>query len=224
MKPAVLWPDPATEKPWGREQGTVREIAIFPPAALPSSGFIWRLSLATIVRDGPFTPYPGCERRLVLIDGGGIVLDFDQGVSRSAARPFDIITFRGDDPAQCRLLGAPCRALNLMVMRPGPGGGSGGGGSGGAEVDIMRPALAPITRPATPGTSLITAGADAIDVAIEGVADALRLRPLETIMLPERASCRVSGAGIAILWRIAPPVLQAGTLNAPAVQAGAAQS
>ena len=61
-------------RPWKNGGGTTVEIAVF-PAGAGFDGFDWRLSMADVVADGPFSAFPDIDRTLVLIDGPGLVLD-----------------------------------------------------------------------------------------------------------------------------------------------------
>ena len=62
---------PAT--PWKNGGGTTREIAAFPPGA-GLDDFGWRLSVAEVERDGPFSVFSGVDRTIVLLDGAGMRL------------------------------------------------------------------------------------------------------------------------------------------------------
>ena len=60
--------------PWKNGGGTTREIAVSED---------WRLSVATIEQDGPFSDFTGFDRTIVPIEGNGIELIFapDQSVT-----------------------------------------------------------------------------------------------------------------------------------------------
>ena len=59
--------------PWKNGSGSTTEIAIDPPSAT-FDDFHWRISLATISENGPFSVFPGVERTLALVDGHGLTL------------------------------------------------------------------------------------------------------------------------------------------------------
>lgn len=74
----------------------------------------WRLSLADITADGPFSPYPGVERWFAVVEGDGVELLIDG--QPAVIRPLDPpLVFDGRVAPHCRLLGGPVRALNLML-------------------------------------------------------------------------------------------------------------
>jgi uncharacterized protein len=107
---------PATghvDMPWKNGLGRTAEIAREPAQG---DGFDWRISIATIGSDGPFSAFLGCDRTLVPIAGGGLALDFDDG-STLAGDLFEPIRFAGDRPCLGRLLAGPARDLNVITRR-----------------------------------------------------------------------------------------------------------
>jgi len=63
--------------PWKNGAGSTTEIAVFPQDA-GFTDFDWRVSLATIGADGPFSVFPGVDRTLALVEGhGGTSTDFN---------------------------------------------------------------------------------------------------------------------------------------------------
>lgn len=101
--------------PWKDGGGTTREVAIDPPGA-DATRFRWRVSLASVARDGPFSRFPGVDRRLWLVRGAGMVLSID-GRERRLERPLEAVDFAGELPVAARLLDGPTEDLNLMVAR-----------------------------------------------------------------------------------------------------------
>lgn len=74
----------------------------------------WRLSLADIGADGPFSRMPGVQRWFAVAEGAGVELLL--GGVPTVVRPLDPpLVFDGDEAPPCRLLGGPVRALNLML-------------------------------------------------------------------------------------------------------------
>jgi environmental stress-induced protein Ves len=62
--------------PWKNGGGSTTEIAIGPPDA-GFEDFDWRVSLATIDKDGAFSQFPGVDRTLALVEGHGMTLEID---------------------------------------------------------------------------------------------------------------------------------------------------
>ena len=64
MVPFQLSTLPVT--PWKNGGGETREIICVPA---PDAPFLWRASIATLQADGPFSPFPGVDRTIVLLAG-----------------------------------------------------------------------------------------------------------------------------------------------------------
>ena len=69
----VLTPADYRRMPWKNGGGHTTEIAAEPPGAGMAS-FAWRVSVADIAHDGPFSAFPGVDRTLVLLAGDGMRL------------------------------------------------------------------------------------------------------------------------------------------------------
>jgi environmental stress-induced protein Ves len=111
----VLSPADYRRMPWKNGGGQTTEIAAFPAGAGLAS-FVWRVSIADVLRDGPFSPFPGVDRTLVLLEGEGMRLSGDDG--RIELRtPFAPAAFSGDASLHCSLLAGPVRDFNLMIRR-----------------------------------------------------------------------------------------------------------
>ncbi|WP_422648130.1 Histidine utilization protein HutD [Cupriavidus sp. H18C1] len=109
--------DALTPMPWKNGGGTTREIAAWPPAA-GIDAFDWRLSIADIAADGPFSAFPGIDRQIVLLDGDGVRLhardgSFDHRLV-AVGEPF---AFAGEATVDATLLGGPTRDFNVMTRR-----------------------------------------------------------------------------------------------------------
>ena len=102
--------------PWKNGGGETREIAIHPPGAALET-FDWRVSMARVALDGPFSSFPEVDRTLAVLDGDG----FDLGIE--SAPPVRLTTlsapyrFPADVAAVARLVGAPVEDLNVMTRR-----------------------------------------------------------------------------------------------------------
>jgi environmental stress-induced protein Ves len=82
-----------------------------------SDDWDWRLSIADIEADGPFSVFPGIDRVLVLLDGGGIELAFADGERACLRQTLAQIAFAGEDKVHCALIAGPTRDFNLMWRR-----------------------------------------------------------------------------------------------------------
>jgi environmental stress-induced protein Ves len=101
--------------PWKNGGGNTTEIATFPEGS-DFRSFIWRVSIAEVLQDGPFSPFAGVDRTLVLLAGGGMRLT-GEGAPIELRTAFAPIVFSGDAALQCGLLAGPVRDFNLMVRR-----------------------------------------------------------------------------------------------------------
>jgi environmental stress-induced protein Ves len=99
--------------PWKNGGGSTTEIAVFPPDA-GFDDFDWRVSLATISADGPFSVFPGVDRTLALVEGHGVTLDIDgEPVLVSAAEP--VAAFEGDARVAAKLNRGATVDFNVMT-------------------------------------------------------------------------------------------------------------
>ena len=96
---------------WKNGAGWTREIRRHPTEA---EAFDWRLSVADIENDGPFSAFPGYRRSLVLLKGHGIRLRFPDGHAHVLEPPHARIDFDGGSALQCQLLDGPTQDFNLM--------------------------------------------------------------------------------------------------------------
>ena len=97
--------------PW-RNGGGWTTVLAQAPGGEPAA---WRISLAEIERDGPFSDYAGYDRTIVAQEQG-FTLEFEDGESVEIA-PLEPFAFSGDRPVFCRLHGAPAKAFNVMTLR-----------------------------------------------------------------------------------------------------------
>lgn len=95
-------------EPWKNGGGVTRTLATDPDGR-------WRVSIADIERDGPYSRFPGYDRVSVVLSGEGVTLQ-GEGVA-VPLRPREPAPFGGDDALQSTLIGGPVRVLNLFVRR-----------------------------------------------------------------------------------------------------------
>ncbi len=176
---------------WKNDGGWTTEIALHEDA----TGLLWRVSIAEIERDGPFSHFPGVDRVLMLLDGSGIELDVDALPAQRLSRRFAQLAFPGEAAVECRLLAGPTRDFNVMTRR----------GAIRAEVHA-RPLVDAMLLHGAPGdtwlvhvhagTAVLQRGAERLDAA---VGDTLRVGFGEDA----RERTILSGAGEVVLVRLA---------------------
>src|SRR4029453_7140835 len=64
----LLTPNDYRSRPWKNGAGRTTEIAVH-PAGAGLDAFAWRVSIASVERNGPFSAFPGIDRTIVLLDG-----------------------------------------------------------------------------------------------------------------------------------------------------------
>ncbi len=105
--------------PWRNGGGTTRELAVFPPR---SEGvevpWQWRLSVADIASDGPFSNYAGVTRWFAVLGGAGVELTW--GPPQSQRQRLMLgdapICFDGASAPFAALLNGPTQDVNLMLQ------------------------------------------------------------------------------------------------------------
>jgi environmental stress-induced protein Ves len=98
---------------WKNGLGWTREIA----RSADSGEWTWRLSIAEIEDDAPFSTFEGVDRELVLLAGNGLQLSFADGVQHTLLPPHDRLRFAGERGALGRLVDGPTQDFNLMWRR-----------------------------------------------------------------------------------------------------------
>jgi environmental stress-induced protein Ves len=103
--------------PWKNGGGETSEIAISPPGATLDT-LQWRVSMAVVAQDGPFSQFANIDRTLCVLDGAGMELDFGaDGGKRTVTRDTAPFHFPADLPVQARLLADAITDLNVMTRR-----------------------------------------------------------------------------------------------------------
>lgn len=98
---------------WKNGGGWTREIARSPA----EGAWDWRLSIAEIGVDGPFSTFEGCDRELVLLAGQGMDLKFGDGETVRLEEPRARLRFAGERDVSAHLIHGPTTDFNLMWRR-----------------------------------------------------------------------------------------------------------
>lgn len=113
MRVTRLEPAHYRRMPWKNGLGETTEIARFPL----EGDFDWRVSIAQVVTDGPFSTFPGYDRVILILDGAGMILthhEVDTEVVVGALEPW---SFHGEWTTTCVLREGPVRDFNVMTRR-----------------------------------------------------------------------------------------------------------
>lgn len=176
---------------WKNGGGWTCEIAAA-PAADPALDFAWRVSIADVESDGAFSPFPGCDRHIALLEGAGMELAFGEADPVRLDQRLRFVTFAGEWQTRGRLLAGPVRDFNVIVQR--------------AEysADVLhRPLVGPmlfLPEPATTWLIHLVGG----HAALKDVADA-QLAAGDSLLLEPGAGARnrvVSGGGEVVIVKL----------------------
>ena len=102
----LLTPNDYRSMPWKNGAGRTTEIAVH-PAGAALDAFAWRVSIADVERDGPFSRFPGIDRTIVLLDGARNASCAPDGAIRELTTRFAPHDFSGDDAIDCTLVAGP---------------------------------------------------------------------------------------------------------------------
>jgi environmental stress-induced protein Ves len=98
--------------PWANGRGTSYEIASDRNEA---GEWTWRLAMAPVNEDGPFSRIECVNRSLAVVDGAGMLLSVDR--KKLQCLPMQVVRFRGDAITEATLTDGPIMDINLMVRR-----------------------------------------------------------------------------------------------------------
>ena len=101
---------------WKNGGGETREIAIG-PAGAGLDDFDWRISMATVASDGPFSTFPGVDRTLCILNGAGIELCIADTPAHRLTDTSEPFAFSGDSAARSTLIGGAVTDFNVMTRR-----------------------------------------------------------------------------------------------------------
>ncbi|MEJ1179859.1 MULTISPECIES: HutD/Ves family protein [unclassified Pseudarthrobacter] len=101
-------------EPWRNGGGVTRELASHPQAASAQDGaWDWRVSIAELTKAGDFSPFPGMERVLTVVEGELLLLTVDGAeYPLEKYRPF---RFSGEAAAHGALPTGDVRNLNVIT-------------------------------------------------------------------------------------------------------------
>jgi uncharacterized protein len=101
---------------WKNGRGETTEIAASPPGA-GLDEFHWRVSMARVARNGPFSSFEGVDRTLAILDGAGLRLDIAGRAPVELTAGSPPLSFPADLPATASLADGPVLDLNVMTRR-----------------------------------------------------------------------------------------------------------
>ncbi|MBB4278636.1 HutD/Ves family protein [Rhizobium mongolense] len=102
--------------PWKNGGGETVEVAVSPQGATLGD-FDWRISMATVAFDGPFSIFPGIDRTLSILSGSGMTLEIDGHAPVDLAQQSPPFAFAADIAVTAQLMAGPITDLNVMTRR-----------------------------------------------------------------------------------------------------------
>ncbi len=102
--------------PWKNGGGETIEIAVFPEGASLSQ-FDWRVSMATVASDGPFSAFPGIDRTLSILEGNGMTLLIEEREPAPLTQASAPLAFPADVATSANLIDGTIVDLNVMTRR-----------------------------------------------------------------------------------------------------------
>jgi environmental stress-induced protein Ves len=112
----IIHPQDCPSQPWKNGLGRTCELAVH-PSDTGNADFLWRISIAAVDSDAPFSAFPGIERQIVLLDGDGFTMTLDDDRMHALTQPLVPFAFPGEAKVTVTLAGGPTRDFNLMVRR-----------------------------------------------------------------------------------------------------------
>ncbi len=98
--------------PWKNGGGITREIVSL------GDPFDWRVSIAEVASDGPFSVFEGIDRTIVLLEGPGLHLQsLDGMLEHRLEQPLQPFDFSGDLQLDSKQLGGASYDFNVMTRR-----------------------------------------------------------------------------------------------------------
>ena len=179
-------------KPWKNGGGSTRDLAAAPPNSTLAD-FEWRVSIAEVAADGPFSAFPDIDRVIMLVDGAEMILDVDGMTHR--LNPFDTLAFAGEATVLGAVPSGPTRDLNLMIRRQSATGSM-------HAVDVAEMHEVEVGPGEAALLVALTDGLTVHDEALEAPEAIESLEALDSVIRETPGTVRVSGTGTVAVIRI----------------------
>lgn len=176
--------------PWKNGGGETVEIAVFPEDA-GLGDFDWRISMASVASDGPFSMFEGVDRTLTILNGVGMSLAIDGKPAIHLDASSEPLTFPADVPVDAHLADGPITDLNVMTRR-------GRFNHRVVRIEVSGGRTYPVAR----GHKVLLACDEGLSVLLDGRQIELEMR--DVLLLDDETSLSLLGTGEAILIIIDP--------------------
>jgi environmental stress-induced protein Ves len=101
--------------PWKNGGGLTRELVVHPPWS-DLTQFDWRVSIAEIRAAGPFSRFPGIERRMAILEGR-LSLSIGEDAAMIATPETPPLAFPGEAAVFAEPCGGPVTDFNVITRR-----------------------------------------------------------------------------------------------------------
>jgi environmental stress-induced protein Ves len=115
MSLRVLRPADYKRMPWKNGGGITTELAVYPSNS--NQAYDWRISIADIESNGPFSTFEGYDRCIALLEGIGMELRFDDGEPIRLERRLQFVKFAGEQRTEGVLVSGKVRDFNVIYKR-----------------------------------------------------------------------------------------------------------
>lgn len=178
------------DEPWRNGGGSTRQIA----ALGGPGGWRWRISMARVESDGPFSLFPGVTRTILVMDGDEMELDIAGTRVRLGSEPF---TFDGAAVTHGALLASAVTDFNVMVRR----------GEFSATTERMpagRSSFAVTGRTGLPSTVIVVAPAVGAKLEVEQLGLDIAMSGYDAVLIEEATTplhgvMTSSGSGVTVV-------------------------
>jgi len=101
--------------PWKNGGGITHDVIVSPAGATMDT-FDWRVSIAEIAGDGPFSRFPGIDRKLAVLKGK-VALTVEGAEATVLSPETAALNFHGESAVTGHLVDGPSTDLNVMTRR-----------------------------------------------------------------------------------------------------------
>ncbi len=172
--------------PWKNGGGETLEIAVSPEGA-SMDDFDWRLSIALVGVDGPFSAFPEIDRTLTVIEGAGIDLRVGDAAP-ARLTPGAPYAFPGDVACMATLVAGGIADFNVMTRR------------GRYAHEVRRVGAGDTLRAPADGLTVFLALEEGAEIRAGG--EAVVLSPRDTLFVPGQEEAGITqGGGLAAALR-----------------------
>lgn len=109
----LISPNQWQTQTWKNGGGITHQLARFDDNA----GMRWRVSIAEVASDGPFSRFEQTDRIIMLLEGKGFCLHGAEDKTVVLDKALEPFRFAGETAIECTLINGPVRDFNLMTRR-----------------------------------------------------------------------------------------------------------